>query len=90
MTRKPKINYSAMKYLPKTSADALATPDASLGINALTEALCGGANLAARVAMADAIAKVGFKYTAEARAIAAEIASGARPMTEIPIYMIAG
>jgi len=89
MTRKPKINYSAQKYLPTTSDAAAKTPNASLGIDALTEALCGGANLAARVAMANLIAKVGFKYTPEARAMAAEIASGARPMTEIPPYMIA-
>lgn len=71
-----KSNHSAFRYLPNTSADAAAIPLASLGTDALTEALQGGVDADARRAMARLIAAHGRKYTPEARALAAAIAFG--------------
>jgi DNA-binding FadR family transcriptional regulator len=66
--------------LPRTASDAAAIPLASLGIEALYEALAMGANDAARRAMARMIAQHGRKYTAAARTIAADIGSGKAPL----------
>jgi len=86
--RRLKIDYTTQRYLPATSEAALSTPNGSLGMAALAEGLAGGANDAARIAMARCISKVGRKYTAEARATAARIASGADPLPPIPHYML--
>ena len=85
---KPKIDFTKQRYLPQTPDDAQNTPPGSLGMEALNEALAGGANDAARVGMARFIARHGSKYTLEACVAASRIASGIDPLPPIPAYMV--
>lgn len=87
---KPRINFAAMRHLPATPQEAESTPLASLGLEALHEALAMGADDKARRATARGIALVGRKYTQEARDLAACIGDGSRPLPPIPPYMLKG
>ena len=85
---KPKIDYTKLRYLPYTQADALKIMPGTLGMEALHEALAGGANDDARLGMARLIAAHGQKYTLESCVAASRIASGASPLPPIPAYMV--
>ena len=85
---KPKIDFTKLRYLPYTQADALKIMPGTLGMEALHEALAGGANDASRVGMARLIAAHGQKYTDEARHHAFAITVGLRPLPPIPAYMV--
>lgn len=85
---RPRIDYSKMRHLPTTPEAAARQRPATLGIEALHEALAGGANDAARLAMANLIAKHGKKYAPEARKEAARIATLIAPLPPIPAYML--
>jgi len=87
-SRTANIDHTAHRYLSGTPAEAMATPLASLGYEALCEALVGGANDEANRVMARIIAKHGRKYTAEARELARAIAAGKAPLPPVPEYMI--
>ena len=87
MTR-PKIDYTKQRFLPASPQAAIAIPLASLGLDALYEALAGGADDKTRRGMAGLIARVGRKYTSEARQEAARIEAGLEPLPPIPAYMI--
>jgi hypothetical protein len=66
--------------LPRTPREAANIPLASLGIAALHEALAAIPNDDARRSMARLIATSGRKYTAQARATAADIGAGITPL----------
>ena len=82
------VDYTKQRYLPQTNEAAMAVPVGSLGVEALYEALAAGANDAARLSMAGAISRVGRKYSDAARAEAAAISSGSKPLPPIPTYMV--
>ena len=84
----PMIDFTKQRYLPQTPEVMRDTPMGILGVEALHEALAGGANAAARVGMARIIAAYGRRFTAEARHHAASICAGYAPLPPIPVYMV--